>query len=263
MDAGFELERHDYGSGVNLIATAPGRSNERVLVSAHYDHLAECAGADDNASGVAAILELARVLGSRPRERTLVLALWDEEERGLIGSRAYAERARAQSEPLSLAISLDGIGFASTKPNSQSLPPGIDQLLPEQAAWLAAHDRRADFVALVAGTSAATAAGLFAEHAAAHGLPLVRVDISPVQALLAPDVFRSDHASFWFYGFPALLLSDTAEFRNPGYHCGLRADAPETLDYSFLSSVTAVVASASAELLGTPSTRRTGSNEQR
>ncbi len=261
--AGFELERHEYGSGTNLIATAAGDSPERVLVSAHYDHIESCAGADDNASGVAALLELARVLGSERRARTLVLALWDEEERGLFGSRAYAERARARNEPLALAISLDSIGFASDAPNSQSVPAELARLFPKPAEWLKNRGNRADFLALVASTSASAGALVFSEQAAARGLPLLRIDLAPLQALLAPDLFRSDHASFWFFGYPALLISDTAEFRNPSYHCSARADTPETLNYSFLAAVTDVVTAATAELLERPSTLRTGSNEQR
>src|SRR5690606_20146741 len=93
---GFTVERHAYATGVNVIGVREGTSEpqRRVLVGAHYDHIAGCAGADDNASGVAGALEAARVLAMASFPRTLVVACWDEEERGLIGSRAYAERAR-------------------------------------------------------------------------------------------------------------------------------------------------------------------------
>ena len=93
-DLGFELERHAYGTGTNLIGTLRGSNDEQVIASAHYDHIEHCAGADDNASGVAAVLELSRLLAGTARGRTLRVAFWDEEERGLLGSRAFAQRAR-------------------------------------------------------------------------------------------------------------------------------------------------------------------------
>src|SRR6185436_2760967 len=92
---GFKTLRENYGSGVNVVATKPGilKPDEHVLISAHYDSIENCPGADDNATGVAAILQIASALSKFSFERTLVVALWDEEERGLIGSRSYAQTA--------------------------------------------------------------------------------------------------------------------------------------------------------------------------
>src|SRR5690606_14569706 len=118
-ELGLSVERQDYGSGVNVVGTRPGQSAEQVIVSAHYDHIPGCRGADDNASGMAAALEIARVLGPGPFERALVIAFWDEEETGLFGSRAYANRARDRGDRIRLAISLDAIGFANRAPGSQ------------------------------------------------------------------------------------------------------------------------------------------------
>ena len=88
---GYELEKWDYGSGVNVIGRLPGvtEPDTEVIISAHYDHIPGCPGADDNASAVSGALEIARVLSGREFNRTLVVAFWDEEELGLIGSRHY------------------------------------------------------------------------------------------------------------------------------------------------------------------------------
>ena len=248
-ELGFELERQEYGSGVNLIGTRRGASREYVLVSAHYDHIAHCAGADDNASGMAAVLEIARLLASRPRARTLVIAFWDEEERGLLGSRAFAARARERSENIVATLSLDAVGVARAAPGSQRVPPGLDKLLPAQAALLAQRAFRADFIALVANTDARPLADRFSAYAGPLDLPLLRVDVSALEAALLPDLFRSDHAAFWLAGYPGLLLTDTADYRNAGYHCQRAPDLPSTLDYEFLTRVTGAALAAVAETL--------------
>ena len=117
---GFEVERQSYGTGVNVIGTLPGSdlASEHVVVSAHYDHIPDCAGADDNASGIAGVLELARVLSMGRYRRTAVIACWDEEERrenavnAALGSQAYATRARQRDETITASWVFDGIGYA-------------------------------------------------------------------------------------------------------------------------------------------------------
>ncbi|MEO6603843.1 MAG: M20/M25/M40 family metallo-hydrolase [Polyangiaceae bacterium] len=249
---GFVLERHDYGTGTNLVGRLGGASKEQVIASAHYDHLTACAGADDNASGVAAALEAARLLASRSHTKSLVIAFWDEEERGLLGSRAFATRAREHGEAIAVALSFDAVAFASDGERSQGVPPGFERLLPAQAAQLAARSFRGDFIAVVGSTSARALTDRLAVYAPLFGLPLIRVDITPVEAALMPDLFRSDHASFWLSGYPALLLTDTAELRNPNYHCLRGADAPATLDYAFLTRVTGTAVAALADALQQP-----------
>ncbi len=245
----FAVEEHAYGTGTNVIGRAPAEREESVVVSAHYDHVARCAGADDNASGVAAALEIARLLREKRSGRALVIAFWDEEERGLLGSAAYADRARDRREQIHVAFSLDAIGYASTEPGSQRVPDGFEAALPEQARLLEARGRRGDFIALLANTDASSAVRVFARHARASALPLLSLELSLFRAMAFPDVFRSDHASFWRNGYPAILLSDTADFRNPAYHCGQRPDRPETLDYDFLARVTRATALTVSELL--------------
>ena len=246
---GFDVEQQVYATGLNVIGTLKGEHSDRVLVSAHYDHIARCAGADDDASGLAAALELGRLLAPQRHVHTLVIAFWDEEERGLLGSRAYVERAQAQQLPISVALSFDAVGVASDKQRSQRTPAGFATLLPEQAALLAERGSRADFLAIVANPSARALAERLLAYAAPLGLQTMSVEVPLLQAALMPDLFRSDHASFWLAGYPGLLLTDTAELRNPRYHCQQGSDSADSLDYGFLSRVTGTALAATADLL--------------
>ena len=246
---GFEVELQSYATGVNVIGTLKGEHGDPVLVSAHYDHIARCPGADDNASGLAAALEVGRLLAPHPHLNTLVIAFWDEEERGLLGSRAYAARAQARGQRISVALSFDAIGAASDRERSQRTPEGFASLLPEQAALLTARGSRADFVAVVANPRASVLARRLLTYAAPLGLQTMYLEVPLLQAALMPDLFRSDHASFWLAGYGALLLTDTAELRNPRYHCQRGSDSPDTLDYAFLSRVTGAALAATAALL--------------
>jgi Zn-dependent M28 family amino/carboxypeptidase len=130
---GFEVERHQYATGVNVIGKRAGSTTpgEQVIISAHYDHIPDCPGADDNASGVAAVLETARVLAGAAFDRTLVLACWDEEEDGLIGSEAYATRAAQNNETIVSMVSLEMIGYRSDS-NSQTTPAGFNLLFADE-----------------------------------------------------------------------------------------------------------------------------------
>lgn len=252
--AGFNVERHAYATGVNVIGTKPGAraSAEQVVVSAHYDHIPGCAGADDNASGVASVFEIARVLGSEKFRRTLVVACWDEEERHLLGSLAYAQRAHKRGQNIAAMLSLDGVGFTNHAPRSQRLPPGFSALFSEQAKLLEARDYAADFIAAVASPSAHVMLESLRRSAKSVGLPFVGLELSSLQSLFLRDVYRSDHASFWANDYPGILLTDTANFRNPAYHCGAAPDSPKSLDYTFLRRVTESAALAAAELLERP-----------
>jgi Zn-dependent M28 family amino/carboxypeptidase len=249
--AGLVVERQAYGTGVNVLGKKAGgaRSSERVVVSAHYDHVAGCEGADDNASGVAALFEVVRVLAKARHERTLIAACWDEEERGLLGSRAFSERARAEKQDIVAAFSLDAVGFASTAPGSQRVPVGFDTLFPEQKRLLAARQYAADFIAVIGSAPSRQIIDSLRRHATTVQLPLFAVELSNLQGLLLRDAYRSDHASFWANGYPAVLLTDTANFRNPGYHCENGPDSPKSIDYDFLARVARATALATLELL--------------
>jgi hypothetical protein len=253
--AGFEVSRFiAEDAGVNVIGRKRGRNPELpvIVVGAHYDHIEGCAGADDNASGTAAALELARVLGgTREWERSLLVACWDEEESGLNGSRAWVDRAIAEGERIDLYLNFDAIAYADATPGAQTLPPGIDLLFAEQVAELEARQFRADFIALLADDAARRPSRHYLAHAGRLELPVAHLELPSglKNGALLADLRRSDHASFWHHDIPAIFLSDTADFRTDTYHCMKRPDTVETLDLEFAVKVTRAAAGMLVEAL--------------
>jgi hypothetical protein len=250
---GFDVELHDYGTGVNVIGRKPGNSKatEDVIVSGHYDHIAGCPGASDNAAGTAATLEIARILGAQSFARSLVVACWDQEEIGLVGSRAYATRANDQSENIKVVYSLDGMGYTSDEPNSQTVPAGFDALFVDEVAKLAEREYRGDFVAIIADASAEEAANHIRGYAEGLGLQnaVLKVSAALKNQELLRDLRRSDHASFWMYDIPAIQLADTSNFRNPNYHCLNGVDEVSTVDFDFVTNVTKATLGSAADML--------------
>lgn len=249
---GFAVERHAYATGVNVIGTRAGTKlpDERVVISAHYDSVTNCPGADDNGSGVAGTLEAARVLSKQSHDRTLVVACWDEEERGLIGSTAYVTRAKASGDNLVLSIVFEMIGYRSTAPMSQKTDPALEAVFPDAGAQIMANEYRGDFALVVNDETAATAVADLQGVAKDIGLPVVNLSLlAPLKRSL-DQLRRSDHAPFWDAEVPALMITDTAEFRNPHYHC-LRAmpDVLADIDFDFATmNVKIAVGTAAAAL---------------
>lgn len=247
---GFTVERQNYGTGVNVIGTLPGQTDTQLIISAHYDAVPNCEGADDNASGVAGALEAARVLSAAQYERTLVVACWDEEERGLIGSSEYASRARAQQVDIAAMYSLEMIGYSSDEPNTQLLPVGFAALFPAQVAEVQANEFRGDFIALVANERSFVMNKAFERYADGLGLPWIELTLKNI-VLFSPataDLRRSDHAPFWEQSYPGIMLTDSANFRNFHYHCTEGPDTTDRLDSDFAVKVIKSVVGATAEL---------------
>lgn len=240
----FHVETHAFDDiGRNVIATRKGTTapEQVVVLSAHYDHIPGCRGADDNASGVAVVLEAVRQLSRRSFPRTLVIAFWDREEEGLIGSRAWATQAKQRGTDIRLMISLDGVAFARRTANSQRMPEALGTILPDLAKRLAANEGRADFIAALGDTASAPSLAHFEAAGAAVGQTAFGVELSESTRPLLADAARSDHASFWQVGYPGMLITDTANFRSPHYHCRSGGDDPDTLDYEFLDKVASMV----------------------
>lgn len=256
-ELGFSVELHDYGTGVNVLGTLPGDdptlANEAVIIGAHYDHIPECTGADDNATGVAAVLELARVFSTVETPRPLVVACWDEEELGLIGSDAHAQRTLDEGQVVTAAFAYDMIGFTDDSPNSQSVPEGFDLLFPAEYATLEANEFRADFLFWVSDEATEALGEALDGFAETRGIPTIGApltDALKTSPLLA-DLRRSDHASFWDRDLPAMFLNDTADFRYPSYHCFDGGDdSIAKLDVEFAVDVSAATAGTVAQALG-------------
>jgi Zn-dependent M28 family amino/carboxypeptidase len=249
---GFTVEHQTYATGVNVIGVRTGTKlpAERVVVSAHYDSVANCDGADDNGTGVAGTLEAARVLSLQPHDRTLVVACWDEEERGLIGSTAYVARAKAAGDAIVLALIFEMIGYRSTAPMSQKSDAQLEAIFPEAGDQIKANDYRGDF-ALVVNDETATAAVVDMQAVATDvDLPIVNISLlAPLKTALDP-LRRSDHAPFWDADYPALFITDTADYRNPHYHClNGTSDSLADIDWEFaVANVKVVVGAAVAAL---------------
>ena len=210
-------------TGINLILKLPGRCPELppLLVGAHYDGPPQSPGADDNASGVAALLELAHRWRDAPPRRPVWLVAFDQEEEGLLGSQALAQQLRANGQPLHLMVSLEMLAFT-----------GPSQRYPHPAmTWL--YGSRGDFIALVANTRAIPllpgVARRLGRHVKTKVLPV------PLRGRPLPDTRRSDHSPFWDQGFNALMVTDTSFLRNPHYH--LPCDQISTLDLPFMAAV--------------------------
>jgi len=253
---GYQVELANYATGTNVLGRRAGTdvAAGEVIVSSHYDHIAGCAGADDNATGIAATLEIARLLASRRNRHTLVIACWDEEESGLIGSRAYADSAKATDTDIRAVFSFDGIGFISSEPNSQTVPAGFEVLFPDQVAELEAREFRGDYISLIADEASTAVAESFAAHGDSVGLITSVLPVPEALKLISQtaDLRRSDHASFWVHDYPGVMVTDSANFRNPNYHCLGGMDLPGTLDMDFVTQVTQATLGAAIDALDTP-----------
>lgn len=242
-ELGYAVERHDYGEGVNVIGTLLGtvRSDEVVIVSAHYDTIVNSNGADDNASGVAAVLESARLLSTGKHERTLIVACWDQEEPALTGSYMYANRAKENKTQIQVAYVFDEIGYVDHKPNSQDFPTGFDALYPIEATKVRANQSRGDFVLLVFDNQASQWAHMIADASDQEDLLAIQLEVD-LSGRVPTQLRNSDHQSFWSQGYPAIEITDTAGNRNPYQHTD--KDTISTLDIDFsIQVISAVVAS--------------------
>jgi hypothetical protein len=250
---GYDLVLQDYGTGVNVLGFRPGttRPNDIVLVGAHYDHIPGCLGADDNATGVGAVLEVARVLADVPTEQSLGIACWDQEELGLLGSTAFVTIGLGAGQAVTTYFNYDMIGITRHDPDTQAIPLGLDAIFPAQYAEIEANEFRGDFVTLIADDLAAAPVAAFEAHADARGLPNIAIVLSAALKLSDPvaDLRRSDHAPFWFTDVPALFFTDTAELRHPNYHCIGAPDTPDALDFPFAADVVAASVGAIADTL--------------
>lgn len=199
----------------------------RLILGAHFDAVPQTPGADDNASGVACLLETARVYAQSERQSANVeFVAFNLEEYGMIGSRAYARELKSRSTKVDGMLSLEMVGYASQKKSSQKMPIFLKPFYPDVG----------NFVGLVANTQSRKllekVKNIFEE---VSNLPTESITL-PANGWAFPDARLSDHSPFWDEGFPALLVTDTSFFRNPHYHTP--EDRVETLDLEFLAKVT-------------------------
>jgi hypothetical protein len=230
-DAGYEPKRLPYddeGISVDNLEAEIKGEKETVIVGAHYDSAPGAEGADDNGSGVAAMLALARSFASKHPKRTLRFVAFVNEEpphfwTPNMGSLVYAKACKARGDDIVAMLSLETVGYFRDEPGTQKYPPVVSWLYPD----------RGDFIGFVGNVGSRSlvrsAIGTFRANAA-----------FPSEGAALPSfvtgVGWSDHWSFYEQGFQAIMVTDTAPFRNPHYH--RPSDTPDTLDYDRLARVT-------------------------
>jgi len=244
---GYAVQHQPYfwrgGAFRNLAVELPGatRPEEIVVVGAHYDTVPQTPGADDNASAVAALLELAGLCHDlRPARTVRFVAFTLEEPPAFFtphqGSRVYARSLRRRRERVAAMVALEMLGYYSDEPRSQRFP-----LFPLR--WF--YPTSGNFVAVIGNLRSRALARQVAQAMRA-GTDL------PVEWLAGPAVVPglalSDHASFWLHGYPAVMVTDTAFYRNPHYH--RPSDRPETLDFGRMARCVEGLGRAVGELGG-------------
>ncbi|MBD2448177.1 M28 family peptidase [Nostoc sp. FACHB-152] len=214
----------------NLILNLPGQAVGKngdlppILIGAHYDAVPGTPGADDNATGVAVLLELARIFAAQPAKYSLRLVAFDMEEYGLLGSAEYADLLRQQQQPLRLMMSLEMLGYCNSIPGSQNYPAPLEKFYPNTGDFIALIGNLRTIRDLISISRSIRKVGV-----ASQWLPV------PNRGLIVRQTRLSDHAPFWDLGYPAIMVTDTAFMRNPHYHKS--SDAIATLDLDFLTGV--------------------------
>ena len=241
QDIGVAVESQAYSYAElpldNIVAEIAFRADpkHRFLIGAHYDSVSGTVGADDNASAVAVQLEVARHLAEQKGTNTLDLAVkfvsFALEEPPVygtrhMGSRVYAKMARTQKEKIDGMICLEMVGYTCKESGCQHYPfPLMFMDYPKQG----------NFIGIVNNfKSRGFARGLVEQFQKNQRLPVVKLTV-PFNGWIMPAVRLSDHASFWDQGFKAVMLTDSAFFRNPYYHTA--ADTMDKLDFEFMAEV--------------------------
>jgi len=242
-EAGLKVRREGYDADgklcENIEAEIPGATTNVFVIGAHYDSVFGSPGANDNGSGVAALLALARRFAGKPTSHTLRFVAFPNEEPAsfqteLMGSLIYAGKCKERGDRIDGMISLETIGYFSNAPKSQAFPvPGLGAIYPTTG----------NFIAFVGNVSSRALVrqviASFRQHAK---LP------SEGAALPSnvPGVGWSDHWAFWQHGYPAIMITDTAPFRYPHYHA--RSDTPDKLEYDSMTRLVSALEKVIAEV---------------
>src|SRR6266478_3765935 len=223
----FAADNRSYRNIEATLPGVPGHSHRVVVLGAHYDTAEGAPGADDNASGVAGVLELARIFAQERQARTVRFVFFPNEEppsfpTADMGSRHYATAARERNDQIVAMLSIESIGYYDTEKGSQRYPFPLNLAYPDVG----------DFIGFVSNLRSRAllhrAIAAFRTHATL-----------PTQGAAAPawvpGVWWSDHWSFWREGYHAIMITDTAPYRNPFYHTP--QDTPDKLDYDRMARV--------------------------
>ena len=214
-------------SNVEAILAGNTRGHETVVIGAHYDTVSGCPGANDNGTGVAAVLDLAQRFARKPQPRTLRFVAFVNEEppffkTGQMGSVVYADAAKSRGDRIIAMLALETMGYYSDERGSQQYPPPLASVYPDVG----------NFIGFVANVGSARL--VFRARNA-----FKRATSFPLQTAAAPaaipGVGWSDHWAFWQAGYPAMMVTDTAPFRYPWYHTS--EDTADKIDYDRFAQV--------------------------
>lgn len=222
---------HATQSTANIIAELPGsnKASEIVVIGAHYDSVQDCPGANDNGSGVAAMLEIAKALSKEKFGRTVRFVAFTNEEPPFfrsddMGSYRYAQSCKERGDNIVSMMSIETIGYYSDKPGSQKLPV---------AALAALYPKTGNFLTFIGKLESRDLLTQCANS-------FIRAVKFPTQTLAAPadltGVDFSDQLSFWRLGYPGIMVTDTAPYRYPHYHT--KDDTADKINYDCLARVT-------------------------
>lgn len=236
----YEFEGRTY-KNISVEITGKKTPEKILVIGAHYDTVTGTPGADDNASGIAGLLELARLLHKQSFDKTVRFAAFTLEEPPMfrsrhMGSYVYAQNLKRQGKDVEGMICLEMIGYFTDRAGSQFFPfPFFRWIFPDKGNFimLVSNLKSKKFLVRVKGG-----------FKKGSGLPLESISTTS----LIPGVDFSDHRSFWKFGYNALMVTDTAFYRNPGYHG--TGDLPETLDYSRMAEVVIGLKTAIEKLAG-------------
>lgn len=227
-----EVKEQSYTTGNmmvrNIRAFFGPDTDERIVVGAHYDVAGPFPGADDNASGVAGLLELARLFSEEELPMKVELVSWPLEEPPYfytrkMGSFVHAKSLKEQGINVRAMIALEMIGYFTDEPDSQSFPLFLLRLF---------YPSTGNFIAVVGKLFQRNIVRSVRE--AMRGASPLAVESINAPRLL-PGIAFSDHINYWWAGYPAVMITDTAMYRNPNYHTAF--DTPDTLDYERMAQV--------------------------
>ena len=248
LELGYDVLEQSYtvyGNKVKNIEVelqSNSNSKEIILLGAHYDSVFGSPGANDNASGIAALLELSRLIYGHNCDRTLKLVAFVNEEPPFfqsnnMGSYLYAQRSRERMEKIKTMISIETIGYYTNKKNSQNYPFPLGRFYPKTG----------NFIGFVAN--------LNSKHSLYNAIDSFRKNTKfPSQGVAAakwlPGISSSDQWAFWKMKYPAIMITDTAPYRYPYYHT--KADTPEKIDYDAMARVVGGISRMVLDLLNLP-----------
>lgn len=241
---------YEHTTGCNIIGRLPGVGSEngRVLITAHYDSWVDSPGADDNGSGVAGLLEIARILSVLKLKYTVEFIAFDLEEEGSKGSDFYlSEESPDQQDDIIGVINVDMIGYCSEAPNTQIFPEELKTGFPDLYKQINATGNKGNFLLNITNEDSRSLAELFNKSTALYVPALkVRMMETPGEGPLSIYFENSDHAQFWYHKLPAVFIGEGGVTRNKYIHSP--EDKLHRLNFSFMTMAVQAVAATVLQL---------------